>query len=891
MSSEQRQMVEREEQLTVLRARYADAAAGAGQVGLVDGGVASGKTELANAAARHAEAAGALVLTATGSVAENGIPLGVVGQLFHSARTQGHDRARLPGPVPAALEVATLAPSDARLLDDICAVLLDLAAARPLVLVVDDVQFVDCLSAQALLYLQRRIRAARVLLVLSGCVAARAAGSALHAELTKQPHCTYLRLLPLSRAGITALLGTRLPAGVAARLSAPAHLLSGGSPVLAHALVDDVLAAPAEPGEAVVGVSFLQAALSCLHRSDPRLLDVARAFAVFDQDTDPATDPEAIAAVAGLDTASARLALEALTTAGLLHGGSFVHPEVRAAVLADCPVAVHARLRRRAAARLHAAAAPATEIAAHLVAAGEAEPWAAPVLLAAAGDATATGDTVRALSILELALGCVEDHTCRAAVLAALVRAHWRHNPAGAVRYLTPLLTAAHDGHLGTTDTLLLVRALAWHGRAGEAAEVLVRAGDPAGPGDPHLAADHRSTVAWLRLCDPDAPPAADPSESDVDHAEALLQRAHVDHSVLAGVWCALRTLIDADRFDLATHWCTRLLAGAQTHDAPTWRAVLSDVRAAIALRQGDLAVAKDHARAALSALPAPGWGVAVGSPLSHLALAGAATGDLAGAEEALRLTTPPAMRRSLFWVEYLRARGVYYEAVDRPHAALAEFAAVGAHAARWPAHATSSLPWRVDLARIHVRLGRDEEACGLIAEHLALPAETVLRGRGMALRVLAAARPPRQRMAILREATELLHASGDRHELAHVFADLSETGHALGEFGRAKMMGRRALQLATRCHAEPLRRRLHLVFDEPEQREEPHANVFAALSEAERRVVDLAARGHTNREIGHKLFITVSTVEQHLTRAYRKLKVSRRTDLVAVELPEEAGA
>jgi hypothetical protein len=70
-------------------------------------------------------------------------------------------------------------------------------------------------------------------------------------------------------------------------------------------------------------------------------------------------------------------------------------------------------------------------------------------------------------------------------------------------------------------------------------------------------------------------------------------------------------------------------------------------------------------------------------------------------------------------------------------------------------------MPWRVDLARIHVRLGRDEEACGLIAEHLALPAETVLRGRGMALRVLAAARPARQRMAILREATELLHASG----------------------------------------------------------------------------------------------------------------------------------
>lgn len=46
-----------------------------------------------------------------------------------------------------------------------------------------------------------------------------------------------------------------------------------------------------------------------------------------------------------------------------------------------------------------------------------------------------------------------------------------------------------------------------------------------------------------------------------------------------------------------------------------------------------------------------------------------------------------------------------------------------------------------------------------------------------------------------------------------------------------------------------------------------------------------LAAVGHSNREIGRELFITVSTVEQHLTRVYRKLRISRRADLPA-ELP-----
>jgi hypothetical protein len=35
-----------------------------------------------------------------------------------------------------------------------------------------------------------------------------------------------------------------------------------------------------------------------------------------------------------------------------------------------------------------------------------------------------------------------------------------------------------------------------------------------------------------------------------------------------------------------------------------------------------------------------------------------------------------------------------------------------------------------------------------------------------------------------------------------------------------------------------------------------------------------------TNREIVDRLFVTVSTAEQHLSRAYRKLNVNQRTDL-----------
>jgi DNA-binding CsgD family transcriptional regulator len=53
-------------------------------------------------------------------------------------------------------------------------------------------------------------------------------------------------------------------------------------------------------------------------------------------------------------------------------------------------------------------------------------------------------------------------------------------------------------------------------------------------------------------------------------------------------------------------------------------------------------------------------------------------------------------------------------------------------------------------------------------------------------------------------------------------------------------------------------------------------AGAESALSQAERRVVELVARGCTNQEIAKRLYITVSTVEQHLTRVYRKLNVTR---------------
>ena len=53
-------------------------------------------------------------------------------------------------------------------------------------------------------------------------------------------------------------------------------------------------------------------------------------------------------------------------------------------------------------------------------------------------------------------------------------------------------------------------------------------------------------------------------------------------------------------------------------------------------------------------------------------------------------------------------------------------------------------------------------------------------------------------------------------------------------------------------------------------------------LSPSEMKVATLVADGYTNREIANSLYVTPSTVEQHLTRIYRKLNIRTRAELVA---------
>jgi DNA-binding CsgD family transcriptional regulator len=244
----------------------------------------------------------------------------------------------------------------------------------------------------------------------------------------------------------------------------------------------------------------------------------------------------------------------------------------------------------------------------------------------------------------------------------------------------------------------------------------------------------------------------------------------------------------------------------------------------------------------------------------------------------------------------YLRARGQYHLATSRFHAALGDFLDIGRLMKRWHLDRPLLLPWRTDAAEALLRLGEAHQAERFIADQLTARDAADPWVCGITLRLRAELRDPKERPALLAKAVDQLRGSGDRFELARALADFALALKECGEPARANMVNRRAWHLAQECGAEALRERIlpgHTGEAAAVRAESTPpalsaaAELAARLSESERRVAMLALHGHTNREIAHKLYITVSTVEQHLTRVYRKLNITRRQDLpMDLQLP-----
>lgn len=369
---------------------------------------------------------------------------------------------------------------------------------------------------------------------------------------------------------------------------------------------------------------------------------------------------------------------------------------------------------------------------------------------------------------------------------------------------------------------------------------------------------------------------AGDPVDALVRQAERTLREARLGGMPLESVTAALTVLLYADRADLAARWCPPPAeAGRPDRDA-TRQALLSALTAETALRQGDLRAAEESARAAFLRIRPDGWGVAVGFPLATMISARTALGRPEDAARYAALPVPDAMYETPAGLHYLYARGEHRLAVGRAEEALADFRACGeTMALRDLDHLPGLVPWRIGAARAQLALGRPESARALAERQLAVPGAGPGAGqagqarvRGMALRVRAAAGEQGERVDLLDRAVAALETSGDRRELAAALSELSTAHDAQGDPIQARTYERRA-------------RHVTRTSDPGQPDQEPSGESAAdELSDAERRVAELAARGLTNREISRNLYITVSTVEQHLTRVYRKLGLRRRVDL-----------
>jgi len=220
----------------------------------------------------------------------------------------------------------------------------------------------------------------------------------------------------------------------------------------------------------------------------------------------------------------------------------------------------------------------------------------------------------------------------------------------------------------------------------------------------------------------------------------------------------------------------------------------------------------------------------------------------------------------------YVRARGHHYLATGQVLAAVADFADCGIVAKKLRVDIPELWPWRSDLAQAHLALGNRTLALELVREQLELATGNLSRARS--LRVLAACGDLPERPGLLNEAIDALPEYGYRFERARAMAELSKAYDELGDFSRARLVARAADHEANAQFAATQSTQVVTVADGEPGHDTP------ILSEAELRVARLAARGHTNREISNRLNITPSTVEQHLTRIYRKLKVNSRVDL-----------
>ncbi|HEY3943762.1 MAG TPA: AAA family ATPase [Solirubrobacteraceae bacterium] len=914
----------------------------AGGAIVIEGAAGMGKSRLLYEARARAEGFGVGVLSARGAELEQGFPFGVARQLFERRLLDADAGERdrwLAGAAALSADVLVGVPSSASggpssgppagdpgyaWQHGLYWLASNLAADSPLVLMVDDLQWCDAPSLRALSFIARRLDGQPLALIL----ATRPLDSALApvaATLVADPAAELLRLSPLTRAAVARLVAARLCAAPDDLFVRACVEATGGNPFLLGELLseaaarglDPTTAAAADVG-ALVPRGVANAVLLRLGRLGSAAATLARAVSVLGDDAQVGD----AARLAGLTGADVEAAMAALVSGGVVEPGGavcFVHPVLRAAIYGDVSSVERERLHQAAAAILRERAAPVGQVAVHVMNTERAgDPGAVALLRDAARDALALGDPAAAAALLARAIDEPPAQDDCDAILLELGQARARAGAPEAVAPLSEVIERARDPEAIAAAAIELIGMLFFAGRGADGAAILRRARERLPAGEPareqleaallgvsygSVSARRETDATFSELRDPGGPARnvleattlatlameevayLRPAAAAVDLAERALAAGLPLEPHRGENWAllALGALAFADGIDAALRRTDEILVRARKRGAALTVVTMSGLRAAIRVRRGDLAAAEADAQAAIEL-------AADLLDTRFLALAVSAA-VLAGLErdetpESLRLLIDrTGIRYDTEFIPNARLRyasGVLRAAAGNHEAAIEELRGCARDHPAFGSENPAMVPWRSAAAFSLAKLGRHDESRELAADEVRR-AQTfgAPRAIGIALRAQALVGPPAERTHLLAQALEVLAPSPARLEHARVLVDLGATLRAAGQRTAAREPLLEALALAARCGALALQRRakaeLAAIGVRPRTTDHTGAD---SLTPSERRVVDLAATGGTNREIAQMLFVTEKTVETHLGRAFRKLDISSRRQL-----------
>jgi DNA-binding CsgD family transcriptional regulator len=895
-----------------------------------------GRTALVRAAARRAGERGMRVLSCAGAAAEAALPWVALADLLGGV---AHERlAALPARERAALDAVLLragappAGPDPRVVATaVRALVAQLARERPLLLAIDDAQWLDRASAGAL------ARCARGLDGRAGLVLAWRAGDAHAAPPPAGPATTaappladwrrvrVLRLNALDPAALHALLRRHAPPAHNRRALARVAAAADGNPGVALALLRALPAhaPPPPPGAPLPLPSALRARVAARLdgvAADAQLRELLLAVACLD-----GAAPALLARALGPGAPACATRAVAL---GLLRREG-AQLRVASGLLAEGVLAQAGPSARRAMHR-HLGALADGERRARQLALGAVLPDALEALIGAARDARARGAPDTAAELVELALALEPDDAD-----ALRVRAAEHHLDAGDAERAQALLDAAIarlPAGERRAEALVLAAELALREAELTAARALLeRAHAEAAAGSPlRVAAGVRLAVVLGDLgLTQDAATAAADALAAAERlapavpgllAQALAVAAAAGFALGAGIdeprlrralaledpalrtpvqlrpaFVAATVLARAGQLDEATALLRRLRGERGQRDELGW---IGARLAWCEQLRGDLAAAHEalaHAergRPAHAPPPATARLLALTARARLAAQAGRAAAARAAAQEALALAAERGWR-SAVTAQHATLGALELSEGDAAAAvARLEPLAAVALADGLPEPAAGIGPLLADAAEALVLVGRGADAEPLVA---------LLERRGAALdRMPALAAGARCRALLLAASGELAGAERTlrRAPAAHAgHVPALERARCLLALGRVtRRLRRRAA--AARTFEQALagfeaagaqlwaaRARDELAALGSRTRGGGRARGASApdgLTAAEARVARLAASGLTNRQVASALQISAKTVDSHLGRVYRKLEIHSRAELGA---------